>query len=179
MRRTVDSKRAAISVSVSSEASLPTQESVFDVTGIDQSYRPPRRVLAAIGRIIMSGAELDHLIGLALFKLTSIDFRTGFVLFDKTGLGTKIAKLRHFTIINKDEAFFLEFDKLDKKISHLTGIRNTLAHGVIMGCNRSKDFRQEGDEIMFLLTSKNSDDRGVFYNDVIGVSEEVLRTNCL
>lgn len=76
-------------------------------------YRPPRRVKADIGDIILAGAAIDHLLNLALFKLVKIDFREGFPLQGRTTLGGSLAKVRRFVSVGKDEQLWNDFRVLE------------------------------------------------------------------
>lgn len=112
----------------------------------------------------MVGAEIDHLITLALFKMTNIDFVVGFALLDRATIGTKLSKLRYFNGFQKDAATRAEFDRLDAILGPFLTLRNTLAHGVLIG--------RRGDTIIFMLTADYTDNLGSFSNGGVGYKEE-------
>lgn len=131
-------------------------------------YSPSRRVRAVIGDIVMTGAEIDHLISLALFKMLKIDFSIGFVLFDRATMGTKLAKLKYFVEVSNDETLVKKFDNLCKALQPLMKMRNTVAHGHIVGKTKF------GNEILFLVTADYTDHLGEFVSTAISFTEEQL-----
>ena len=141
--------------------------SVPELDGVISPYRPPRRVRAMIGEIVMSGAEIDHLISLALFKLSRIDFSIGFILLDRASIGTKIAKLRYLVSISSDIELNEQFLKLDAELTPFLKIRNTVAHGHLLG-------RQSNGAFAFLVTADYTDNLGEFCSAAEFTNEEHL-----
>jgi hypothetical protein len=141
---------------------------IFVMPNLDvKSYTPPRRVRALIGDIIMVGAEIDHLVTLALFNTTNIDFTIGFALFDRASIGSKLSKLRYFMGFQKDELVKSNFKVLDKHLEPFLKLRNALAHGVLIG--------KRLDEIIFMLTAEYQDYEGSFSSGAVGYREEQFK----
>lgn len=120
-------------------------------------YTPSRRIRAIIGDIMMTGSEIDHLITMALFKIMNVDFTVGFVIFDRTAIGTKIGKMKYFINARNKDDEITEFCKLDSLLKPFIKLRNALAHGVLIGTHDGT--------VIFMLTADYTDNLGSFSNE--------------
>lgn len=98
-----------------------------------EPYRLPRRVRAAVGEIIMVGAEVDHLISMSLFKAAEIKPWIGFVLLKRAPISQKLETLGHLIEEEANEQRLKEWDALSPDIRQFSENRNVLSHGIYRG----------------------------------------------
>ena len=87
-----------------------------------------RRAMAEVGRIVLQGATIEHLVTLALIKMYKLEIFAGLLVLRGTSLSTKLSKLQYIVEAEKDEAFAEKFDKISELIEKFLNCRNSLAH---------------------------------------------------
>jgi hypothetical protein len=112
---------------------------------------------------MLTGAEIDHLITVALFKIVKIDFTIGLVIFDRASIGTKLEKMRYFVNARNIDEEIKAFKNLDSLLKPFIKLRNALAHGVLIGAHQ--------DFVIFMLTADYTDNLGSFSNEAAGYKE--------
>lgn len=97
-----------------------------------------------------------------------MDFAIGFALFDRTSIGTKLSKLRHFMDFQADDKILELFATITASLEKFISIRNHIAHGIIVG--------MRDERIIFLLTADYTDNIGSFTSKAMCYSETELHT---
>jgi hypothetical protein len=118
------------------------------------------RALIAIGRLIRACAEVEDIIGLFICNLAEINPSKAHVLIGKSPISRKIEVARYLAKMGTKKAQELASWALNDQLQTILTIRNTVAHGVLMG--RTKD-----DQWSF-LTAKTEDPEGTSAIQVVG-----------
>jgi hypothetical protein len=96
-----------------------------------------RQTKVAVADIILVGAEIDHLISLALFTMAGIEPHNGFFIIKRMQIGEKLDRLKYFVESRGHPDAMQDFDTLITHLETFTRIRNVLAHGIYMGMRQS------------------------------------------
>ena len=169
-RRKASSARCAISrCFMWSPMSSPSPTS--QASDLIEARSMPRSIRASIGEVVLIGSSLEHLVSMALFKISSIPPVHGFAVLGRIGIADRVKKLGLMISAINDPKMMAAAGPVMDTLERWLPARNTLAHGVYCGYQRSTRqycFQAFGDLVSW-------DVENVLGSDVRGFSGEQLK----